>query len=237
MFDLPKTSEIRKPLHKKLIYEKYAAELSGNKKDKFDADISRMIITNEISEASVNIKATEEVSSIFVLQVELKTKEYDDKNIVMISKLFGQKLLIVLHYENAYQLAINETRLLKSDWKNEEEISLKEMCDVWQKPLESVFPTKTNATKHNVSQPLYRTNDIYVCKNKVAVPKVFIPVIPGTNCEYDSAKAFRRAGAEVETLVFKNQSESDILESVDAFEKAISQAQIIMFPGGFSAGD
>ena len=83
-----------------------------------------MIITNEISEASVNIKATEEISAIFVLQVELKRKEYDDKNIIMISKLFGQKLLIVLHYENAYQLAIYETRLLKSDWKNEEEISL-----------------------------------------------------------------------------------------------------------------
>jgi len=125
MFDLPKTSEIRKPLHKKLIYEKYAAELSGNKKDKFDTDISRMIITNEISEASVNIKATEEISAIFVLQVELKRKEYDDKNIIMISKLFGQKLLIVLHYENAYQLAIYETRLLKSNWKNEEKISLK----------------------------------------------------------------------------------------------------------------
>lgn len=125
MFDLPKTSEIRKPLHKKLIYEKYAAELAGNKKDKFDADISRMIITNEISEASVNIKATEDISAIFVLQVELKRKEYDDKNIIMISKLFGQKLLIVLHYENKYQFAIYETRLLKSDWKNEEEISLK----------------------------------------------------------------------------------------------------------------
>ena len=125
MFDLPKTSEIRKPLHKKLIYEKYAAELTGNKKDRFDTDISRMIITNEISEVSVNIKATEEVSSIFVLQVELKTKEYDDKNIVMISKLFGQKLLIILHYENKYQLAIYETRLLKSNWKNEEKISLK----------------------------------------------------------------------------------------------------------------
>lgn len=125
MFDLPKTSEIRKPLHKKLIYEKYAAELLENKKDKFDADISRMIITNEISEVSVNIKATEEISAIFVLHVELKRKEYDDKNIVMISKLFGQKLLIILHYENKYQLAIYETRLLKSDWKNEEEISLK----------------------------------------------------------------------------------------------------------------
>ncbi len=135
MFDLPKTSEIKKPLHKKLIYEKYAAELSGNKKDKFDTDISRMIITNEISEASVNIKATEEISAIFVLQVELKRKEYDDKNIIMISKLFGQKLLIVLHYDNKYQLAIYETRLLKSDWKNEEEISLKlnglDLGSVW----------------------------------------------------------------------------------------------------------
>ena len=135
MFDLPKTSEIRKPLHKKLIYEKYTAELAGNKKDKFDADISRMIITNEISEASVNIKATETISAIFVIQIELKRREYDDKNIVMISKLFGQKLLIVLHYDNKYQLAIYETRLLKSDWKNEEEISLKlnglDLGSVW----------------------------------------------------------------------------------------------------------
>lgn len=79
MFDLPKASEIRKPLHKKLIYERYAAELSGNKRDKFDADISRMIITNEISEASVNIKATEDIAAIFVIQIELKSREYDDK--------------------------------------------------------------------------------------------------------------------------------------------------------------
>lgn len=135
MFDLPKASEIRKPLHKKLIYERYATELSGNKRDKFDTDISRMIITNEISEASVNIKATEDISAIFVIQIELKSREYDDKNIIMISKLFGQKLLIVLHYENKYQLAIYETRLLKSNWKNEEEISLKlnglDLGSVW----------------------------------------------------------------------------------------------------------
>ena len=94
-----------------------------------------MIITNEISETSVNIKATEGISAIFVLQVELKRKEYNDKNIIMISKLFGQKLLIVLHCENVYQLAIYETRLLKSDWKNEEEISLKlkglDLGSVW----------------------------------------------------------------------------------------------------------
>ena len=116
-------------------------------------------------------------------------------------------------------------------------ISFDEMLDAWESPLESVFPTKTKAGVRNVSQPLYMGREFFICKNKVAVPKVFIPVFPGTNCEYDSEKAFRRAGAEVETIVFRNQSESDILESVDAFEKAISQAQIIMFPGGFSAGD
>ena len=83
----------------------------------------------------MNIKATEATSAIFVLQVELKRKGYYDKNIIMISKLFGQKLMSVLHYENKYQLAIYETRLLKSDWKNEEEISLKlnglDLGSVW----------------------------------------------------------------------------------------------------------
>ena len=83
----------------------------------------------------MNIKATEATSAIFVLQVELKRKGYDDKNIIMMSKLFGQKLMSVLHYENKYQLAIYETRLLKSDWKNEEEISLKlnglDLGSVW----------------------------------------------------------------------------------------------------------
>lgn len=135
MFDLPKASDIRKPLHKKLIYEKYASELSGNKKERFDADISRIVITNEISETSVRIKATEKIPAIFVVQVELKRKEYDDKNIIMISKLFGQKLLIVLHYESLYQLAIYETRLLKSEWEKEDEFSLKlnglDMNQVW----------------------------------------------------------------------------------------------------------
>ncbi|MCC8044622.1 MAG: phosphoribosylformylglycinamidine synthase [Clostridiales bacterium] len=79
--------------------------------------------------------------------------------------------------------------------------------------------------------------NLYVCKHKIARPRVFIPVFAGTNCEYDSKKAFERAGAEVDVRVFRNLSAQDIRESVDVFEKAISQAQIIMFPGGFSAGD
>lgn len=85
--------------------------------------------------------------------------------------------------------------------------------------------------------PIYKADSIYICKHKVARPTVFIPVFPGTNCEYDSAKAFERAGADVVTRVFRNLSGSDIRESVDAFAKAIDGAQILMFPGGFSAGD
>ena len=77
----------------------------------------------------------------------------------------------------------------------------------------------------------------YICSHKIGQPTVFIPVFPGTNCEYDSAKAFERAGAKVITKVFRNMSASDIVDSVEVFEKAIGQSQIIMFPGGFSAGD
>ena len=120
MFDLPKSTEIRKPIHKKLIYQKFASELSGDRKNKFDADISRITITNEISEASVNIRATDDISSIFVVQIELKAKEYSDRDIILISKLFGQRLLLVLHYDDKYQLAIYETKLLKSEWHTEE---------------------------------------------------------------------------------------------------------------------
>ena len=85
--------------------------------------------------------------------------------------------------------------------------------------------------------PLYKADSIYICKEKIAKPTVFIPVFPGTNCEYDSAKAFERAGANVITKVFRNLSPQDIRDSVKIFEESIGQAQIIMFPGGFSAGD
>ncbi len=116
-------------------------------------------------------------------------------------------------------------------------ISLEEALAAWKKPLEKVFPTKAVKDTTPIETRLYHKEQIYVCKNKVAKPTVFIPVFPGTNCEYDSTRAFERAGANVVTKVFKNLSAEDIRESVDAFEKAISQAQIIMFPGGFSAGD
>ena len=109
----------------------------------------------------------------------------------------------------------------------------------WKEPLEKVFPTNSGAEgqEEAVKSDVYKASDIHICTHKIAQPTVFIPVFPGTNCEFDSAKAFERAGAKTIVKVFRNQNAADIVDSVDVFEKAIAQSQIIMFPGGFSAGD
>ena len=118
------------------------------------------------------------------------------------------------------------------------EITLKEAEDAWTGTLEQVFRTVSEeASDEKVESPLYDTKDIVICGHKIAQPTVFIPVFPGTNCEYDSAKAFERAGAKVITKVFRNMDAADIVDSVNTFEKEIAKSQIIMFPGGFSAGD
>ena len=119
------------------------------------------------------------------------------------------------------------------------EILLSEAEEAWKGTLEKVFPTNSGAEGQEevIEKGLYNASDIHICSHKIAQPTVFIPVFPGTNCEFDSKKAFERAGAKTIVKVFKNMSASDIVDSVEVFEKAISQSQIIMFPGGFSAGD
>ena len=118
-------------------------------------------------------------------------------------------------------------------------ITIADAEEAWKGTLEKVFPTNSGAEGQDekVETGVYETSDIYICNHKIAQPTVFIPVFPGTNCEYDSAKAFERAGAKTNVKVFKNMNASDIIDSVNVFEKAINDAQIIMFPGGFSAGD
>ena len=116
-------------------------------------------------------------------------------------------------------------------------VTMDEALDAWKSKLEKVFPSTVNEEKTKVESPLYKADSIYVCKHKVAKPTVFIPVFPGSNCEYDSAQAFERAGADVNIRIFRNRNAQDIEESVAEFKKAIENAQIIMFPGGFSAGD
>ena len=116
-------------------------------------------------------------------------------------------------------------------------ITMDEALEAWTKTLEDVFPTSSGVAQSQVPDSVYEAKEIYICKNRVAKPNVFIPVFPGTNCEYDSARAFERAGANVATRVFKNLSAADIRESVECYRNEVSRAQIIMFPGGFSAGD
>ncbi len=120
-------------------------------------------------------------------------------------------------------------------------VSLDEALESWTKTLEDVFPTATGREKRGeeaaLVERLYKTDAIYICDHKIGSPTVFIPVFPGTNCEYDSAKAFERAGARAVTRVFRNLSAEDIRQSVEVYRQEIAKAQIVMFPGGFSAGD
>lgn len=117
------------------------------------------------------------------------------------------------------------------------EISMEEALAAWVGTLEKVFPTQSDVEQKEIKTGLYDSKNVYVAKNKIATPKVFIPVFPGTNCEYDTAKAFQAAGADTKTVVFKNMTESNIIDSVNAFVDAINESQILMFSGGFSAGD
>ena len=116
-------------------------------------------------------------------------------------------------------------------------ISIKEALDAWTSRLESVFPTRSGVAQTELEDTLFNEKNIYISSQKAARPEVFIPVFPGTNCEYDTAKAFEAAGANVNTAVFKNMTESQITESASAFEAAVRKANILMFSGGFSAGD
>ncbi|MBR1799602.1 MAG: phosphoribosylformylglycinamidine synthase [Bacteroidales bacterium] len=119
-----------------------------------------------------------------------------------------------------------------------EKVSIDDALAAWQKPLEGVFPTKTgNRPTAIATTAPKRFDTIYQCHHKAARPHVFIPAFPGTNCELDSARAFERAGAETEIIVFRNQNGDQIRESVDAYVNAIRRSQIVMLPGGFSAGD
>ena len=116
-------------------------------------------------------------------------------------------------------------------------IALDEALKTWDAALEDVFPTESAVKKEEVKNEVFKAENVVICNHKIGAPTVFIPVFPGTNCEYDSTKAFERAGAKVITKVFKNMSAEDIRDSVEVYRKSIEQSQIVMFPGGFSAGD
>ena len=117
------------------------------------------------------------------------------------------------------------------------EISLAEAEKAWTGTLEEVFPTRVTEGGEILDRPLYHAASVAVCGHKIGMPHVFIPVFPGTNCEYDSARAFEEVGAVASAPIFRNQNAEDIAASVEAYRNEIRNAQIVMFPGGFSAGD
>ena len=146
-------------------------------------------------------------------------------------KIENEKLELLGITTNKKEIKISEDEIL----------DLEELIKIWEEPLERVFPTKTNQIDKKIENILYKPVEDEpqgnLHKIKIAKPKIFIPVFPGTNCEYDLAKAFIDAGGDPKIAVFKNLKQTDIEESIIAMEKLINESQIIMLPGGFSAGD
>lgn len=118
-----------------------------------------------------------------------------------------------------------------------EEISLEDVFQAWDEPLESIFPTRVDEAPAAPKALLYERRSNHRPAVVTASPRVFIPVFPGTNCEYDSARAFEKAGGKPDVMVFRNLTPAEIEESLQEMAKRIQNAQILMIPGGFSGGD
>lgn len=115
---------------------------------------------------------------------------------------------------------------------------LPKLYEAWNKPLEGVFATKAeDSQKGGLIKPSFAERAPNLLSAKIAKPRVFIPVFPGTNCEYDTARAFEAAGAVADTFVFNNLSDKHVADSIAEMKRRIDAAQILMIPGGFSAGD
>lgn len=141
MYGLPHTTEIRKQLPKKAIYAKF--ELKPAQRDGFDADVSRIDIVAVVSSTTVPaFAAGDNIKEFYVLDVQLKKKDYDEKNVAMLSKLIPQNILFALQYEDETQLAIHHTKLIKSDWKSTADIEIRlsglNLDTVWENIIKDI---------------------------------------------------------------------------------------------------
>lgn len=116
MLGLPASTEIHKLITRKRVYEHFGADMNAERRKRFEADIARMVLTNEVSPVSINLPAGEQVQSFFVLQVTLKEKEFDAQNIALLARLFGQRLVMMLEYEGRQRLALWQSRLYLTEW-------------------------------------------------------------------------------------------------------------------------
>jgi len=155
---------------------------------------------------------------------------------LLTQKLYGSLLVEAENLDQPEFLKIGEVAAGPVISVLGETVALNEARAAYTGTLEGVFPTRA-AQPPMPETKLYENKPLYTCRHKTARPKAVIPVFPGTNCEYDSARAFERAGGEADIVVIKNRSAADIEESIAALKKSIDAAQIVMIPGGFSGGD
>lgn len=134
MLGLPKQTEVKKQLPKSAIYTKF--QMNNSQKERIDSNISKLVIVNEILPSTINIAAGESIKAFFVVNVLLKNKKYDERNIAMISKLIPQNILFILEFENEIQLAIYHTKLIHTEWlpKDDTKITLKglDLDSIWE---------------------------------------------------------------------------------------------------------
>ena len=184
--------------------------------------LSKMALGNKVG-VKFNSLSNEELFGFnygsFILEVdkELDEKELSTMNYIVIGE------------------TINEEMILSEDL--DLNISLNEVSEEYEKKLKNVFKSKIKASKEKLEEVLYKEESKISPLIKVAKPKIVIPVFPGTNCEYDCRRAFEREGGEVKEVILKNYNKEALLESLDNLKKEIDNSQIIMLPGGFSAGD
>lgn len=161
-----------------------------------------------------------------------------EKDVDVFKPMYGTFVIEMREDSEVSKLELLGKTILEEEIRlNNIKLNLDELIKLWEEPLEGVFPTKVEAKKENIENILSDKKSILIAKEKFAKPRVFIPAFPGTNCEEDAKKAFEDAGAIANVEVFRNLKPNDIEESIEAFAKRIEESQIIMIPGGFSAGD
>lgn len=140
MLGLPKQTEIKRQLSKSAIYSKF--QMNNVQKEKIDADISKMVIVNEILPSTVSIAAGNNVQAFFVVNVILKRKDYDEKSIIAISKLISQNLLFALECENEIRLAVYHSKLIQSEWQSKENVKIElkglDLDGVWENVIKQI---------------------------------------------------------------------------------------------------
>lgn len=176
--------------------------------------LSKMCFGNRLG-AKVNLKESELFGLDYGDIIVESVVEFDYKNAILLGEVIDEFTLKL---------------------KNKK-IDLEKIQKIWLGKLAEVFPYKLEEEKKTYDFKPYEKKDIIICKNKVAKPRVLIPVFPGTNCEYDSARAFENAGGISNIQVFRNRSLEDIESSIENLVKGLDNSQILMLSGGFSAGD